>query len=98
MLWFRRILTFPGQPKTTEELVYMDSENHHYRYRWHAGAWGERIHNYVAEIRVFDLDTSGRSMIQWSCHFNYTEDALSEFYWNGFRALQKMFPLPTEGE
>ena len=37
----RRLLTFPGQPKTTEELISMDNDDYHYRYQWHAGAWGE---------------------------------------------------------
>lgn len=92
----RRLLTFPGQPKTTEELVMMDNANYHYQYKWHAGAWGERVKDYVAHIRVFDLDTNDRCMIQWSCHFSYFEDALSQFYWNGFHALQKMFPLNAE--
>lgn len=89
----RRLLTFPGQPKTTEELVMMDNENFHYRYKWHQGEWGERIKNYVADLRVFDLQMCKRSIVQWSSTFLYTEDALSEFYLNGFRALQKRFPL-----
>ncbi len=91
----RRLLTFPGQPKTTEELVLMDNDALHYRYKWHAGLWGERIKNYVADLRVFDLTMSKRSIVQWSSTFSYTEDALSEFYENGFRALQKRFPLST---
>lgn len=91
----RRLLTFPGQPKTTEELVFMDNDDFHYRYKWHAGEWGERIQNYVAEIRVFDIDMGGRCIMLWSSTFRYTEDALSDFYWNGFRALQERFPLGT---
>ncbi len=89
----RRILTFAGQPKTVEQLVSMDNEDFHYRYKWHKGAWGERIQNYVASIRLLELAGGTRCIMQWSSTFRYTEDALSEFYWNGFHALQKMFPL-----
>jgi hypothetical protein len=90
----RRRLTFPGQPKTTEELVFMDNENFRCHYKWHAGSWGEMVRNYVAEIKVFDISMEGRCVVQWSSEFDYTEDAVSEFYWNGFRALQERFPLP----
>ena len=89
----RRILTFPGQPKTTEELILMDNEAFHYRYRWHSGDWGERVQKYVARLRVFDIQMGQRCIVQWSSTFEYHEDALSAFYWNGFRALQKRFPL-----
>lgn len=91
----RRILTFPGQPKTTEQLISMDNDNFHYRYKWFQGEWGERIRHYVADIRVVESDMGKRCILQWSSTFSYTEDALSEFYWNGFRALQKMFPLSS---
>lgn len=88
----RRILTFPGQPKTVEELLIQNNEQRYYRYKWHAGAWGEKVKDYVAELRVFELSLNSRSIVQWSSAFSYFEDALSEFYWNGFRALQKRFP------
>jgi hypothetical protein len=87
----RRLLTFPGQPTTTEELVLIDNDNFHYRYKWYEGEWGERVKNYVADLRVFDLDMAARSVVQWSSTFSYTEDALSEFYLNGFGALQSRF-------
>jgi hypothetical protein len=88
----RRLLTFPGQPKTTEQLIMMDNDGFHYRYRWHSGAWGEKVQDYIAELRVFEIEMGKKCIVQWSSTFRYTEDALSEFYWNGFRALQKMFP------
>jgi hypothetical protein len=91
----RRLLTFPGQPKTTEELVMMDNDGFHYRYKWHAGQWGENVKNYVADLRVFDLSMAQRSVVQWSSTFDYSEDALSGFYLNGFRVLQERFPLPA---
>ncbi len=93
----RRILTFPGQPKTTEELIVLDPRDYRYTYKWHAGEWGERIQQYSAEIRVFDLAMKKRSVMQWSSTFYYFEDALSEFYGNGFKALQQRFPLSTKG-
>jgi hypothetical protein len=90
----RRILTFPGQPKTTEELILMDNPNCHYRYKWYAGQWGELVKDYVAEIRIFETGVGERAIMQWSSTFTYFEDALSEFYWTGFKALQKRFPPP----
>jgi hypothetical protein len=89
----RRVLTFPGQPKTIEELIMMDNEGFHYTYRWHAGEWGEKVQKYVASLRVLEIDDGRRCMVQWSSTFYYFEDALHEFYWNGFRELQKRFPL-----
>lgn len=89
----RRILTFPGQPKTVEQLISMDNADFHYTYKWHEGQWGERVRNYVASIRLLELAGGKSCIMQWSSTFSYTEDALSEFYWNGFRALQKRFPL-----
>lgn len=89
----RRILTFPGQPKTIEQLILMDNDNYHYRYKWFKGDWGERVQKYVAAIRVFETDMGKRCVMQWSSTFYFTEDALSTFYWNGFKALQKKFPL-----
>ena len=91
----RRELTFPGQPITVEELVMQDNPHWHYRYKWHAGEWGERVQDYAAEIRVIELEPDRRSLVQWSSTFTYFEDALSEFYWNGFRELQRRFPLPA---
>ena len=88
----RRILTFPGQPKTTEELLHLDNENLHYSYKWHAGAWGEKVQNYCASIRVIDTYMSERCIMQWSSSFEYSEDAVSDFYWRGFAELQRLFP------
>ncbi|MDC1162125.1 SRPBCC family protein [Tenacibaculum sp.] len=88
----RRLLTFPGQPKAIEELVMMDNDNFHYRYKWHAGEWGEMIHKYYSDLRVFDLK-GGTSIIQWVATFYYKEDAISDFYQRGFDELLKRFPL-----
>jgi hypothetical protein len=87
----RRLLTFPGQPKTTEELIFMDNENFHYRYKWHEGEWGEKVQRYVAEIKVLELELDQRCVVQWSSTFYYFEDALTQFYQNGFDALSKKF-------
>lgn len=87
----RRLLTFPGQPKTTEQLVFMDNENFHYRYKWHAGEWGEKVQHYVAEIKVLEIEIGQRCIVQWSSTFYYFEDALTQFYENGFAALVKKF-------
>ena len=92
----RRVLTFPGQPTTTEELIMMDNEGFHYTYHWHAGDWGERVQKYVASLRVFEIEDGKRCIAQWASTFYYFEDALHEFYWNGFRALQKRFPMPPK--
>lgn len=89
----RRLLTFPGQPVTTEELIFMDNERFHYRYKWFAGEWGEQVRNYVAEIQLFDLPESNRCSFQWSSTFNNPEDAITEFYQKGFHALRQRFPL-----
>jgi hypothetical protein len=91
----RRILTFPGQPKTTEELVSMDNDDCCYRYKWHAGAWGEAVKNYHATLRVFAADLDRTCIVQWSSEFDYPSDAISTFYENGFRALRARFPLNT---
>jgi hypothetical protein len=88
----RRILTFPGQPKTTEELILMDNANCQYQYKWFAGEWGEKVRDYISTIRVFDSHMGGRCVVQWSSTFYYTEDAVSEFYKRGFRQLERMFP------
>jgi hypothetical protein len=92
----RRLLTFPGQPKTTEELVSMDNDDCHYRYKWYAGAWGERVKNYHASLRVFAGDLEQTCVLQWASEFDYPDDAISEFYLNGFRALAARFPLATK--
>lgn len=88
----RRLLTFPGQPKAIEELVMLDNDDFHYRYKWHAGTWGEMIHKYYSDLRVFDLK-GGTSIVQWIATFYYKEDAISEFYQRGFDELLKRFPL-----
>ncbi len=88
----RRLLTFPGQPKAIEELVMMDNDDFHYRYKWHWGEWGEAIHKYYSDLRVFDLK-GGTSIVQWVATFYYKEDAISEFYQRGFDELLKRFPL-----
>jgi hypothetical protein len=92
----RRLLTFPGQPKTTEELVSMDNDDCHYRYKWYAGAWGERVKNYRASLRVFAGDLEQTCVLQWASEFDYPNDAISEFYQNGFRALAARFPLAAK--
>lgn len=90
----RRELTFPGQPITVEELLVQDNSLWFYKYKWFAGEWGERVKNYHAELRIFELEPEHRCILQWSSTFLCTEDAVSAFYWNGFRELQKRFPLP----
>src|SRR5437773_1622917 len=85
----RRLLTFFNYPKATEQLILMDNDDLHYRYKWQAGVWGEKVKDYVADLRVLDIAMDQRSILRWSSTFSYTEDAVSEFYWNGFRALQK---------
>ena len=92
----RRLLSFAGQPKTTEELIMMDNAGLHYTYRWHSGPWGEKVQKYVASLRVFEIEDGKKCVVQWSSTFYYFEDALHEFYWNGFRALQKRFPLAAK--
>ncbi|CAM1364935.1 SRPBCC family protein [Tenacibaculum xiamenense] len=91
----RRLLTFPGQPQAIEELVSMDNENHHYRYKWHWGEWGEAIHKYYSDLRVIDVE-GGTSIVQWVATFYYKEDAISDFYQRGFDELLKLFPLVKE--
>lgn len=89
MFAVRRRLTFPGQPETVEELTFFDPMDCHYRYKWHSGKWGEEVQNYQAAIRLFEAKDSG-TIFQWSSTFDYFEDAISEFYWNGFRNLQRI--------
>ena len=80
----RRLVTIPGQPKTTEELVSMDNADFHYRYKWHAGEWGEQVKNYQSSLRVFAGDLAETCTVQWFATFDYPSDAISEFYLNGF--------------
>lgn len=95
----RRLLTFPGQPKTTEQLVMMDNENFHYRYKWHSGAWGERVKDYVADLHVVALDGGETCLVQWQSTFSYPEDAITQFYRNGFKALVERFgAAPAKGK
>lgn len=89
----RRILTFPGQPTTTEELVSMDNEDFHYRYKWYKGQWGENVKDYRASLRVFSGDLDRTSIVQWESTFEYPTDAISDFYRHGFEALQRLFSL-----
>jgi hypothetical protein len=88
----RRLLTFPGQPKAIEELVMLDNSNFHYRYKWHAGDWGEMVHKYYSDLRVIDVK-GGKCVVQWVATFYYKEDAISDFYQRGFDELLKRFPL-----
>lgn len=87
----RRELTFPGQPHTWEQLVSMDNENMIYRYKWFKGEWGEKVKNYHAKIQVIELEIGERCLMQWSSIFSYPEDALTQFYHNGFESLVKRF-------
>jgi hypothetical protein len=89
----RRILTFPGQPTTTEELVSLTNDDFHYRYKWHQGQWGEQVQNYESSLRVLSGDLDKTCVVQWESTFDYPSDAISDFYWNGFHALQKRFPV-----
>lgn len=90
----RRILTFPGPPKTTEELVSMDNDDFHYRYKWFAGGWGERVKDYHSSLRVIAGDLDLTSIVQWQSTFSYPTDAISDFYEHGFQALLERFPMP----
>ena len=89
----RRILTFPGQPKTIEELLSMDNDECHYRYKWYSGAWGEAVKNYHASLRVFAGDLGRSCIVVWCSEFDFPTDAISTFYENGFRVLRARFPL-----
>ncbi len=91
----RRVLTFPGQPTTTEELVSLDNSDFHYKYKWHEGPWGEEVKNYKASIRLLSGDLDKTCIFQWQSTFDYPSDAISDFYWHGFEALQKRFPIET---
>lgn len=87
----RRKITFPNQDPTFEELVFMDNENMHYKYKWNAGEWGEIVQNYHAQIQVLEIELDKRCIVQWSSTFYYSEDGLTQFYKNGFENLVKMF-------
>jgi hypothetical protein len=89
----QRILTLPGQPKTTEELVLMDNDDFYYQYKWYQGAWGEKVKNYQASLRVLSGDLDKICIVQWESMFEYPTDAISDFYWNGFRELEERFPI-----
>jgi hypothetical protein len=89
----RRILTFPGLPTTTEELVSMDNDDFHYRYKWYQGQWGEEVKDYQASLRVLSGDLDKTCIVQWESTFEYPTDAISDFYWHGFRELEKRFPV-----
>lgn len=91
----RRVLTFPGQPKTTEQLISIDNIEMTYSYKWVAGAWGEAVKDYVASLRVVATDMDQRSLVQWASTFRFTEDAVSQFYENGFRNLRARFGAVT---
>ena len=92
----RRLLTFPGQPKTTEQLLFMDNENYHYRYKWHSGAWGEQVKDYVADISVFEVEQGKTCIMRWYSTFVYPEDAITQFYQNGFDSLVARFGTPSQ--
>ena len=89
----RRELTFPGQPTTIEELVSMNNDDFHYRYKWYKGEWGEQVKNYNASLRILSGDLDKTCIVQWESTFDFPSDAISDFYWNGFHALEKRFPL-----
>jgi hypothetical protein len=87
----RRNLTFPGQPIATEQLIFMNNQDFYYGYKWFAGPWGEEVKEYHSEIRLVELEIGKKCLMQWTGHFFYTQDALSEFYDNGLNALAKRF-------
>jgi len=93
----RRELTFPGQPITVEELVSLNNADFHYTYKWHAGLWGEEVKDYKASLRILTGDLNETCIVQWESTFDYPSDGISDFYLNGFKELEKRFPL-TEGE
>ncbi|MBL4604591.1 MAG: SRPBCC family protein [Flavobacteriaceae bacterium] len=87
----RRKLTFPGQPPTWEELVFVDNENMRYKYKWHKGKWGEMIQKYHAQIQVIEKEVDKSCIVQWTSTFYYFEDGLTQFYHNGFDGLIKLY-------
>lgn len=92
----RRVLTFPRQPKTIEELQWMDNDDCAYGYKWYSGQWGEEVKNYHAVLRVFAGDLNQSSIVQWSSEFDHPTDAISAFYLHGFAALRQRFPSPED--
>lgn len=92
----RRILAFPGQDPTVEELDELDNVDFHYRYHWHAGPWGEDVKNYRASLRAFRGDLDKTCTVVWSSTFDYPTDAISQFYQNGFAELSRRFPLSPD--
>ena len=89
--FIRRKLTFPGQPPTWEELVFVDNENMRYKYKWHKGKWGEMIQKYHAQIQVIEKEVGKSCIVQWSSTFYFSEDGLTQFYHNGFDGLIKLY-------
>lgn len=87
----RRLLTFPGQPKTTEELIMMNNADCHYTYKWHAGDWGEKVKNYHSSLRVLAGDMNETCTVQWIGEFDHPTDAITDFYEHGFEALREKF-------
>lgn len=69
----------------------MDNEDCHYRYKWHAGQWGEEVQNYHASLRVMAGDLDESCIVQWASEFDYPSDGISTFYQNGFRSLSERF-------
>lgn len=93
----RRELTFPGQPITTEELVSLNNDDFHYKYKWFKGPWGEEVKNYHSSLRVIRGDLDNSCIVQWQSTFDNPKDAISDFYLHGFNALKQQFPI-TKGE
>ena len=56
----------------------MDNADCHYRYKWHAGPWGEAVKNYHASLRVLAGDLDETCLVQWASEFDYPTDAISQ--------------------
>lgn len=89
----RRLMTFPGQPSAIDELVILDNPGYYCRYKWFKGPWGERVQQYVSDLRVFESAMGKQCYVQWSAYFLCEEDAVSGFYLRGLDSLKKRFPL-----
>ena len=87
----RRKIIFTGQPPAWEELVFMDNENMRYKYKWYKGEWGELVQNYHAEIEVIETKVGKKCLMKWSSTFYYDQDAITQFYHNGFDYLIKLY-------
>jgi hypothetical protein len=91
----RRIVNFPQIPApmntSTEQLVFMDNENMLYKYKWHAGEWGEDFKDYHSEIQVVELAPDKRCMVFWSGEFINEKDGLTAFYRSGLDFLKEKF-------